>query len=342
MGIKRRLNLLLFAILWVFITGSVGYYIIYGGNEKFLDCVFMTVISLTTVGYGEVLPISGNPTAQIFTMILVTFGMGVILYAIGTLTALLIEGELTDILRKNKMEKTIQKLSGHYILCGGGETGGPLLIELVKNRETVVLIESEKHRIDLCREIIPKLLYIQGDATDDQNLIKAGIHSASGIIISLPSDKDNLYITMTARMINPKIRIICRMTDPRIEPKLRKAGADGVVSPNFIGALRMASEMIRPAAVDFLDKMLRSDDGNLRIHELNISQTSHIAGKTILESDLKNKFNLLILGAKNVNGEISFNPSASQMLQAGTTLIVMGDVNNIKMAQQIVTKPHSF
>lgn len=334
MGIKRRLNLLLFTILWVFIIGSIGYYIIYGGKQNFLDCIFMTVISLTTVGYGEVLPVSGNPTAQIFTMILVTFGMGVILYAIGTLTALLIEGELTDILRKNKMEKAIQKLSGHYILCGGGETGGPLLKELVKNRETAVLIESEKHRIDLCLEIIPELLYIQGDATDDQNLIKANIHNASGIIISLPSDKDNLYITMTARMMNQKIRIISRMTDQRIEPKLRKAGADGVVSPNFIGALRMASEMIRPAAVDFLDRMLRHDEGNLRIHELNISKASLIVGKTILESDLKNKFNLLVLGAKNIKGEISFNPPATWVLQPGTTLIVMGDVMDIKLARQ--------
>jgi voltage-gated potassium channel len=334
MEIKKRLNLLLFTILWVFISGSAGYYILYGGREKFMDCMFMTVISLTTVGYGEIVPVSGNPTAQIFTMILVTFGMGVILYAISTLTALLIEGQLTDILRKEKMEKTIQKLSQHYILCGGGETGRPLLKELIKNQESAVLVESDKSRIDLCKEILPTLLYIEGDASDDQNLFKAGIEKAAGIIISLPSDKDNLYITMTARMINPKIRIVSRMTDPRIEPKLRKAGADGVVSPNIIGALRMASEMIRPAAVDFLDKMLRTNDGNLRIHELNISDTSPISGKTIQESDLRNKFNLLVLGAKGLKGEISFNPPPSLVLTPGATLIVMGDVENIKRAGQ--------
>lgn len=332
MEIKKKLNLLLFTILWVFICGSAGYYILYGGREKFMDCMFMTVISLTTVGYGEIVPVSGNPPAQIFTMILVTFGMGVILYAISTLTALLIEGQLTDILRKKKMEKTIQKLSNHYILCGGGETGRPLLKELIKNKEAVVLVESDKGRIDLCKEILPELLYIDGDASDDQNLLKAGIENAAGVIISLPSDKDNLYITMSARMMNPKIRIISRMTDPRIEPKLRKAGADGVVSPNFIGALRMASEMIRPAAVDFLDKMLRSNDGNLRIHELNISETSPISGRTIQESDLKNKFNLLVLGAKNLKGDIAFNPPPSMILAPGATLIVMGDVENIKKA----------
>ncbi len=332
MPIKRKLNLLLLMIVWVFISGSAGYYILFGGRETFMDCMFMTVISLTTVGYGEIIPISGNPAAQVFTMILITFGMGVILYAISTLTALLIEGELTDILRKKKMENAIQKLSGHYILCGGGETGRPLLHELIKNKETIVLVESDKTRIDLCKEIFSELLYIEGDASDDQNLRKAGIDRAAGIIISLPSDKDNLYITMTARMINPNIRIVCRMTDPRIEPKLRKAGADGVVSPNVIGALRMASEMIRPAAVDFLDQMLRSNDGNLRIHELNISSHSPLSGKTIQESDLKNKYNLLVLGAKSPRGEMAFNPSPSLKLEPGATLIVMGDVENIKKA----------
>ena len=336
MEIKQRFYLLLFAILNVFIIGTIGYYIIFSGTRNFLDCVFMTVISLTTVGYGEVLEVTGNPTAEIFTIILITFGMGIILYGISTLTAILIEGELTDILRIKKMEKAMKKLSGHYILCGGGETGRPLLAELVKNNEPAVLIESEKNRIDRCMDIIPSLLYIKGDAADDQNLIKAGIENAAGIIISLPSDKDNLYITMTARMLNPDIRIISRMTDPNFEPKLRKAGADGVVSPNFIGALRMASEMLRPAAVDFLDQMLRSKDGNLRIHELNISDTSEIVGKTIMESRLKDKFNLMVLGIKNPDGHISFNPPPGQSLNKGTALIVMGDVDDIKKTRKIL------
>ncbi|MDA8404414.1 MAG: potassium channel family protein, partial [Desulfobacteraceae bacterium] len=290
MEIKKRLYLILASIFLIVVIGSLGYYLLFNGHEKLIDCIFMTVISLTTVGYGEVIAVTGNPPAQIFTMVLITFGMGVILYGISTLTAILIEGELTDILRKRKMQKAIEKLSNHYILCGGGETGRPLLCELAKSRELIVLIESDKNHIDLSLELVPGLLYIEGDATDDQNLIKAGIKDASGIIIAIPWDRDNLYITMSARMLNPSIRIVTRMTDPKIEPKFRKAGADSVVSPNFIGALRMASEMIRPAAVDFLDQMLRSGEGNLRIHELTIRPHSPLAGKTISESGLKNKF----------------------------------------------------
>ncbi len=333
MDIKRRLYFLLAAIAMVFILGSGGYYILYSGQQSFINCIFMTVITLTSVGYGEVLPVTGNLPAELFTMVLIIFGMGIILYGISTLTALLIEGELTDILRKNKMEKAIGKLSKHYILCGGGETGRPLLNELIKNRETVVLIESDRNRIETCRSIAEDLLYVEGDATDDQNLVKAGIDRAAGIIISLPSDKDNLYITMTARMLNRDVRIITRITDESHTPKLKKAGADRVVSPNVIGALRMASEMIRPAAVDFLDQMLRGQNGILRIHEIPITSGSVFSGKTIKASGIKDRFNLLVLGTKNTDGRISFNPNPDMLLEDGMTLIIMGDIQNIKKAQ---------
>ncbi|MFZ2631112.1 MAG: potassium channel protein [Desulfosalsimonadaceae bacterium] len=335
MDIKKRFYFILASIFMIIVLGSSGYYLLFNGDERFIDCLFMTVISLTTVGYGEVVAVTGNPVAQVFTMVLITFGMGVILYGISTLTAILIEGELTHILRKRKMQKAIEKLSNHYILCGGGETGRPLLFELAKSRERMVLIESDKNHIDLSLEIVPDLLYIEGDATDDQNLIKAGIKDAAGIIIAIPWDRDNLYITMSARMLNPTIRIVTRMTDPKIEPKFRKAGADSVVSPNFIGALRMASEMIRPAAVDFLDQMLRSGDGNLRIHELTIHQHSPLAGKTISDSGLKSKYDLLVLAAKDADGNIQFNPEPSQTMAPDTTFIIMGDIRNIKKIRDI-------
>lgn len=293
----------------------------------------MTIISLTTVGYGEVLQVTGNAYAQIFTMILITFGMGILLYGISSMTALLVEGDLTGILRKKQMDKQIKKLNNHYIVCGGGATGCPLIDELVKNHEQVVLIELDEKNIERCRRI-KNLLYVKGDATDDQNLLAAGIERAAGIIVALPSDKDNLYITMTARMLNKNIRIISKMINQKLMPKLKKAGADSVVSPNFIGALRMASEMIRPAAVDFLDSMLRSRKHPLRIHELSISAHSNVVGEKISESGIKDKFNLLILGAKENSEEIEFNPSPSQVLKDGMTLIVMGKVDDIAKARK--------
>ena len=333
MTVKKRLYFVLIAILAVILAGSIGYYILFGGQANFIDCIFMTVISLTSVGYGEVLQITGNATAQIFTMILIIFGMGVLLYGLSSMTALLVEGDLTGILRKKHMNKEIKKLHNHYIVCGGGETGYPLLEELVKNREQVVLIELDEEGIERCRQV-KGLLYVKGDATDDRNLLAAGIDRAAGIIIALPSDKDNLYITMTARMLKKDIRIITKMINQKLMPKLKKAGADSVVSPNFIGALRMASEMIRPEAVDFLDSMLRNSKQDLRIHQIRLPAQSNVEGKRISESGIKDTFNLLILGAKQNSEEIEFNPSSSQVLREGMTLIVMGTVEDIAKARK--------
>ena len=332
MSIRKRLYILLALIFLIIMAGSSGYYIIFNAKPPFLDCIYMTVVSLTTVGYGEILQITGNVKAQIFTMFLITFGMGIILYGIGSLTALFLEGELTGIFRKKKMAKQIDKLKDHYIVCGGGDTGSAVIDELSKNNETVVLIETDGERIDRCKSI-GELLYIRGDATDDENLIEAGIDRAAGIIITLPSDKDTLYATMTARMLNKNVRIISRITNPLLKPKMKKAGANSVVCPNAIGALRMASEMIRPTAVDFLDRMLRSTHGNLRIHELRVSEKSAFNQKEIGQCGLEQGYGLLVLGAKNKADEIEFNPPPNRVLTAGTTLIVMGAVDQIARAQ---------
>jgi voltage-gated potassium channel len=334
MAIKKRLFMVLMGIIVVVMAGTNGYYMLYGGQAEFLDCMYMTVISLTGVGYGEVLQVTGNVPAQIFTMILITFGMGVIFYGISTMTALIVEGELSGILKRQKMQKDISKLKGHYIVCGGGETGRPLIAELVNNKESIVLIEQDQKKIDRCKTI-GDIHYIAGDATEDENLISAGIDKAAGAIVCLPSDKDCLYVTMTARMLNRELRIISRMSDRKHEAKLKIAGADGVVSPNAIGALRMASEMIRPTVVDFLDQMLRSSQGTLRFNELALSERGVFSGKTIQESGVKDKFKLLIVAIKQEQGAISFNPTPSVILKTGMILIVMGDVANIEKAKRV-------
>lgn len=335
MGIKRRLLYAVAILIGTILMGSSGYYIIFEGDSTYLDCLYMTVISLTTVGYGEVLGITGNPSAQVFTMLLIIFGMGIILYSISTLTAMLVEGELTGMLRRRKMENKINALSGHFIVCGGGETGFPLAVELVTSKASVVLIEQDNKVLERCRQI--KWLYhVSGDATDDKNLIAAGIERATGITICLPSDNDNLYITMTARMLNPTARIISRMTNSRLKPKLLKAGATSVVSPNAIGALRMASEMIRPAAVDFLDNMLRSERGELRIHQIPVKVDSPLVGVSIMQSGLRDQFNLLLLGVRRKAGDFEFRPPSSFILEAGMILIVMGDIENIDRAREVL------
>jgi len=333
MGIRRRLIYAAAILIGTMLVGSTGYYILFDGDSSYIDCLYMTVISLTTVGYGEVLSIRGNVPAQIFTMLMIVFGMGIILYSISTLTAMLIEGELTGMLRRRKMENKIKALSGHYIVCGGGETGFPLAVELVTSKASVVLIEKDGTVIDSCRQI-KGLYHIHGDATDDRNLIAAGIERAIGITICLPSDNDNLYVTMTARMLNSEARIISRMTNRRLKPKLLKAGATSVVSPNAIGALRMASEMIRPAAVEFLDNMLRSERGELRIHQITVNCNSNLCGKPIMQSGLRDDFNLLLLGVRRKDGDFEFRPPSSFILEADMTLIVLGDIDNILRARE--------
>ena len=334
MNIKHRLQLVILLIILVILAGTLGYYAMFGGKYAIMDCLYMTVISITSVGYGEIIEITGNVPAEIFTMVLITFGMGIILYGLGTLTAVLIEGELSGILRKKKMEKEIGKLKNHIIVCGGGQTGLPVVMELVKNNESVVMIESEQESLDRCLRYVENLLYVKGDATEDENLLAAGIETARGIAICLPSDKDNLYITMASRMLNSKVRIISTLVNVKLIPKLTKAGANSVVSPNTIGALRIASEMIRPTVVDFLDSMLRSKQGNLRIHQVVVTQNTASIGKPLGESGLVDRFGLLVLGAKKPGKEIQFNPDPLTQIDPGLVLIVMGEVDDIAQAQK--------
>jgi len=226
------------------------------------------------------------------------------------------------------MNDAIATLEQHCIVCGGGETGRHIISELLRSNYTVVLIEQNEDIIAECR-MDGTTYCLTGDATDDGNLMAAGIERAAGIIISLPSDKDTLYVTMAARMLNKQIRIISSMVDPKLEPKLKKAGADRVVSPNFIGALRMASEMIRPTVVEFLDTMLRSKQGNLRIQHLVVTANSRMVDKRISDSGLKDRYSLLVIGYKKPAKEIEFNPNPSEILSPGTTLIVMGDTSDL-------------
>ncbi len=232
------------------------------------------------------------------------------------------------------MNDQIQNLEKHYIVCGGGETGRHIINELLASDLPVVLIDQNPEMVELCRQEAG-VFCIAGDATDDANLFRAGIERAAGLIISLPSDKDTLYVTMAARMLNQNLRIISSMTDPKIEPKLKKAGANRVVSPNFIGALRMASEMIRPTVVEFLDTMLRTSKGTLRISQIVVTANSDLAGKSISQSGLDRQYSLLVLGFKEPTREIVFNPSPAAPLKAGTTLIVMGDEKDIARAKEV-------
>ena len=342
---KQLFRVLMWPAL-VVLLGSAGYFALFRGEQSFLACLYMTVISLTTVGYGEVVPVTGSVPAVIYTMVLIVFGMGILVYAAGTFTAFIVEGHFSGFIRRKRMQQQIDRMNRHFIVCGLGDTGVRALEELLKNRNEVVAVDLDEERLRNVEEIYREehedtsagkavFRYVRGDATDDHVLTQAGVQRASGLISVLPSDKDNLFVTMSARMLNSQLRIVTKFSERGIEPKLRRAGADAVVSPNTIGGLRIASEMIRPSAVDFIDKMIRSAQGTVRIEEVPIKEGSSFEGKRISECAFSENYRLMVLAfQKNRGGGMDFNPPGSTLLEAGNVLIVMGDVEDVRRAVQ--------
>ena len=316
------------ALVAVMAGGTIGYYAFGDGLWTVEQCLYMTVITLTTVGYGEVLPgFNEVEHVRTFTILLIVLGMGTFLYFASTLTAFIVEGDLRRALRFGRMRKRLGNMRDHIIVCGVGSTGAHVARELLTTRTPMVAIDSNLDRLEHLAEEYPKLKmsYIVGDATDDEVLTQANLEHARGMVAALSNDKDNLYLVVTARQCNPDMRIVARGIDLRVFEKLRKAGADTVVSPNFIGGMRMVSEMIRPAAVKFLDHMLRDVHSAMRIEEVLIKGEG-LSGKTLGNADLRRLANVSVLAVQK-RGESSFiyNPNADQPLEQGMTLVVLGD-----------------
>lgn len=269
--IKQRLLTAGVAVLAVFSVGVAGYTIIGHGKHRFVDSLYMTVITLTTVGYGEIIPMENNPAGRIFTMFLLLFGMGILVYFVSAITAFLVEGQLEHVFWRKRMRQAIAELKHHVIVCGAGVVAGHLIEELVRVQRPVVAVipqGSAPPQLDVPQE----LPHIVGDAADEDVLAEAGLARADGLVAALELDRDNVLVTLTARQMNPAVRIVAMLVDPRHEGKLRRAGADSVVSPFLIGGMRMASEMIRPMVVTFLDTMLRDRDRNLRVEEVRVGR----------------------------------------------------------------------
>jgi voltage-gated potassium channel len=329
---RRRLVVALGLILTVYAAGTIGYYLLGGGRWTLADCAYMTVISITTVGYGEVLQqMHSVPYARLFTSLLLVSGAGVALYAVSMLTTFLVEGEFLDIRRRRRMDKRISKMNGHIIVCGAGRTGMHVIEELSATNWRFVVIDTDQSIGERCRDVCGKAAeYIVGDAIDDHILVDAGIDRAYGVVAGLPGDKDNLYVVLTARQMNPKLRIIAKAVDPRAERKLKVAGADSVVSVNRIGGMRLASEMIRPSVVTFLDVMTRDKDKNLRFEEIAIPEGSSICGRRLADSDLRKERKLLVVAVTGPEeGVYTYSPGPDFVLEAGMTLVLIGETESV-------------
>ena len=323
--IYKRLRKVMLALAAVIAAGILGYSGIEGWDLA--DSFYMTVITIASVGYGEIYPLSY--AGRLFTIALIFCGSATLIYGMSTLTAFIVEGDLTHILRRRKMLKTIAGLQRHLIVCGLSDTGRYLVDELKKTGQSFVVIDRDFERLQMLKdEGIP---HIEGDATTYAVLEAANIAEASGLLTTLPTDVENLFVVVTACGLNPSLRIIAKAISEETERKLRQVGATGVVMPDFIGGMRMASEMLRPSVVTFLDAMLRSHDGTLRVEEIKILECSPLAGKSLGDSLLMDMEGVTVVAMVDDGGQYCFNPSRDRHLLVGDLVIVMGVVENIAL-----------
>jgi voltage-gated potassium channel len=301
-----------------------GFKLLGGPEWTVMDAVYMTVITVATIGYGEVHDLSDRPAARVFGVIYIILCLGTIAFAVSSMTAFVVEGELRNLLGRRKMEKAIAKLSNHYLVCGSDETAQTVVRELLLTSKPFVLVESFKESLDRVLGL-GSFPFVQGDASDDDVLIKAGIERAKGILMSLPTDEANLFAVITARSLAPKVRIVAKALDVQSHKKIVKAGADSVISPTFIGGMRMVSEMIRPAATTFLDQMLRERERVLRVDEIIIPAGSPLAGKTVAELKLEERTGALLVALRRAGQPgFAFNPGKTTAVGEGDALVFIG------------------
>jgi voltage-gated potassium channel len=335
MNIRRRLLTALLLLIGITALSVLGYRLLGGRSIGFLQALYMAVITLTGVGYSEVVDTSQNPGLRVFNMLVVFCGVTISVYVFSVVTAFLVEGEITNFFGVRKMEKRIGELTNHYIVCGLGDTGRYVVDELLKTRSPFVVIEHSEDAIKRFREHHPgaykETLYVLADATDEEALLSAGVDRARGVIAALGADKDNLIVTVLVKQKNAKMRMVARCTDLKFADKLKRAGADSTVSPNQIGGLRLASEVLRPHAVSFLDLMLKEHAYTLRIEELPVATSSWV-GKQVHQLQLKQRYNLLLLAVKDQGSTFLANPPEDFALKQGTVLIVMGETDSIRRA----------
>ena len=318
----RRRALLAGGLLGVVLVGgTAAYYYIGGGKATLIDSLYMVVITIATIGYGEVVDLSHSPGGRVFTMFLSFAGIGIMTYIMMSLTAFVVEGELNEAFRRRKMEKRIEKLSDHYIVCGADGVGSHVARELLVTKRPYVVVDVDREKIEHYHGGEDGPAFVVGDATDNATLEKAAIGRAHGLFAVTGDDNQNMVISLSARQLNPKIRVVARCEEARNSEKMQRAGADSAVSPTRIGGLRMASEMLRPAVVGFLDVMLRREDERLRIEELPVPGA--IAGRPLAALGLQRFARLLLLAVRHAEGW-TYNPPRDYVMQAGDTLVFMG------------------
>jgi voltage-gated potassium channel len=326
-------NLIFAAVMLALIVsiGTAGYMILEKWN--FLDSLYMTVITLTTVGFSEVHPI--NEQGRILTMTILVSGLGVVGYLVGTLTQILIEGQLLRIMGRKKLERQIEKLKDHFIICGYGRVGRIICEEIYRSKPTpLVVIDSDSTVTAKIEE--DGHLYLLGDATEEQCLLRAGIRSAKGLATALDSEADNVYITLTAKGLKPNLFIIARGGRIGSEKKLVQAGANHVVSPHQIGGYRMAQALLRPSVTEFIDFATHDPGAGMGMEEISVKPHSKLSDVALVDSGIRKELDLIIVAIKKADGTMLFNPASHTTIQIGDTLIALGQRSSLIKLEELL------
>ncbi len=321
-------------LLFIFLGGISGYMYIEGYD--LIDAFYMTSITLSTVGFGEVQPLT--PDGKLFTTILIFSGITVVVYTLGNITKFFIEGELRTYLRGKKMEKKIANLDEHYIICGAGRTGTKIINDFFKKGLSFVVLEKDEQNIKKLKDIYrDKLLYVVGDATKDEVLLQANIKKAKVLISVLSTDADNLFLTLSTKDLNEKIQIITRAVDASSEKKLRRGGADFIISPFEIAADRIIATATQTNLISFVDVFSKkSKIEGLTFELIEIKQGSQLEDMTLMEAKIPTKTNLIVIGHE-VDGVMKINPMSHELLKKNEKLLVLGTKEQIKKLIKIAS-----
>jgi voltage-gated potassium channel len=323
LGTLRRVLVLIFLLGLLASFGVSGYILI--ERYTFLEALYMTVITLATVGFTEVRPL--DQAGRIFTIILILMGVGFLTYSLIYFSQLLFDPNLIELFRRRRLKKQLDQFKDHYIICGYGQMGQIIVQELINHNIPVVVIDSDGTLIIRFRE--KGILHLIADATEEENLLAAGIQRAKGLVAVVNKDTDNVFIVLTARDLNKNLLIFARAGSPGTQKRLYTAGATRVVSPFATGAQHIAQNILRPTVTDFLNLALSTEGLELSMEEIVISPDAELVGKELMYSGIRSQYNLIVVAIKRRDGTMIYNPSSQELVEAGDILIAIGPQENL-------------